>query len=101
MKEYCPQYLAMATAVYRECSEFVHGNRSSFNGIDSKIQFVPEIMDKWLDRADTISRLVKFAFLVRYLPHSDGSVRNSFEQMALENFGDLAPIQAIYAGEAA
>jgi len=101
MKEYCPQYLAMANKVYRECSEFVHGNRASFEGIDSQINFLPDIIDSWLDRADTIRILVKFAFLTRYLPHTGGDIRNDFEQMALENFGHLAPIQAIYAGDSA
>ncbi len=101
MKEYCPQYLAMATTVYRECSEFVHGNRSSFDGIDSQIDFHPDIIDSWLDRADTVRLLVKFAFLTRYLPHTNGATRNEFEQMALDNFGTLPPIQAIYAGEPA
>jgi len=101
MKEYCPQYLAMATTVYRECSEFVHGNRASFEGIDSQINFHQDILDSWLDRADTVRLLVKFAFLTRYLPHTNGATRNDFEQMALDNFGTLPPIQAIYAGEPA
>ena len=98
MKEYCPQYLAMATTVYRECSEFVHGNRSSFEGIDSQIIFNPDIIDSWLDRADTVRLLVKFAFLTRYLPHADGNIKSDFEHMALDNFGIFPPIQAIYAG---
>ncbi|WP_210252776.1 hypothetical protein [Agrobacterium vitis] len=98
MKEFCPQYLAMATAVYRECSEFVHGNRLSFEGIDAHIHYRQDNIDSWLDRADTVRLLVKFAFLTRYLPHAEASTRNDFEQMAIENFGTLAPMQALYAG---
>lgn len=99
MKEFAPQYLAMAIAVYRECSEFVHGNRSSFDGIDSEIKYHKDIMDAWIDRSDTVSILVKFAFIIRYLPNSDKKTRNRFEQIALENFGSLDPIQSLYAGE--
>ncbi|GEM_PF-1429314 len=98
MKEFCSEYLAMAKAVYRECSEFVHGNRSSFDGIDSEIKYHNEIADKWLDRADTVRILVKFAFLTRYLPHASASTKNEFEQMAIEQFGTLPPIQAMYSG---
>jgi hypothetical protein len=100
MKEFSAEYLAMASKLYRECSEFVHGNRSSFDGIDTEIAFNKDIIESWLDRAETASLLVKFAFLTRYLPHVSSDTRGELEQMALEQFGKLEPIQAIYAGAA-
>lgn len=96
MKEHSEQYLAMAKAVYRECSEFVHGNRASFEGLDSEIKFNKEVLGSWLDRADTARLLVKISFLSRYLPHTRPENIKDFEQMAMDNFGDLAPIQSFF-----
>lgn len=101
LKEYSGEYHAMAAAVYRECSEYVHGNRSSFEGIDADIRFKDEIADAWLERADTVRMIIKFAFLARYLNHAEHSVRNKIQDIALENFGSLPPIQGIYAGAVA
>lgn len=39
MKEFGVQYRTLAEKLYRECSEYVHGNRHSFNGIDAEISF--------------------------------------------------------------
>ncbi|MDR6853003.1 hypothetical protein J2Y54_002523 [Sphingomonas sp. BE123] len=98
MKEFSAEYLAMAAKVYRECSEFVHGNRSSYEGIDAEIVFNADIAESWLDRTDTVRMLVKFSFLVRYLAHADAELRSEFEQMALEGFGYFAPIQSLFSG---
>lgn len=99
MKEHCEQYRAMAMALYRECSQFVHGNRNSFDGIDGEIAYSPEILDAWVDRADTALRVVKFSFACRYLRLSDRSQRHSVEDMMLEDFGDLPPVQAQFEGK--
>lgn len=94
MKEHCEQYRAMAEALYRECSQFVHENRNSFDGIDGEMAYNPEILDAWVDRADTALRVVKFAFACRYLKVSERSQRDVVEDMMLGDFGDLPPVQA-------
>lgn len=98
MKEFSPEYNALAGKVYRECSEFVHGNRASFDGIDAEISFNAGIVEDWLDRADTVRMLVKLAFLIRYLNISSRKIINDLEGIAMGNFGHLAPIQALYEG---
>jgi hypothetical protein len=98
MKEYCDQYRAMAEVLYRECSQFVHGNRHSFNGIDGKIEYNPEILTSWVDRADTAMRVVKFTFICRYLRGANTEQKSELEAVALEDFGELPPIQAQFEG---
>lgn len=99
LKEHCDQYRAMAATLYRECSQFVHGNRHSFNGIDGKIKYNAEILESWIDRADTAFRVVKFTFACRYLRGANHEQRSELEQMLLEEFGDLAAIQAQFEGK--
>lgn len=100
MKEYSPQYNALATQLYRECSEFVHGNRQSYDGLDGQIAYNAEILERWSDRADTARLVVKFAFVCRYLMGATTETKNDLESLALENFGELPPVQAIYSGVA-
>lgn len=96
IKEYCDQYHAMATALYRECSEYVHGNRTSYDGIDAEFSFHKETLDAWIDRADTARLVVKFVFLSRYLIHARPSLIADVEGLALEYFSDIHPFKEAF-----
>lgn len=96
MKEHCDQYQTLAGKLYRECSEFVHGNRQSFDGIDKEVSYNADILEAWADRADTARLLVKFAFISRHLKSASVNVRDELEELVLEDFGTLAAIQAIF-----
>lgn len=96
MKEYGPEHLAMAQKLYRECSEYVHGNLQSFDGTDAGIKFDSTQLASWMERADTARLTLLFAFLARFLPLLAKEHRDALEQIALENFGHLPAVQAIY-----
>jgi hypothetical protein len=97
MDEHSLQYCALAETLYRECSEFVHGNRNSYTHIDSEISYNADLLSGWADRADTAVRVVLFAFVCRYLAVASPIARHGVEQLALESFGELAPVQGVYA----
>lgn len=101
MKDFCEQYRALAVTLYRECSEYVHGNRQSYNGIDAEIAFNEENADGWLERSDTARLVVKFAFLCRYIPHVSTEIRQEFQDMILENFSTLSPLRDFIDGAVA
>lgn len=96
MKEFGGQYRALAEKLYRECSEYVHGNRHSYEGIDAQISFNEGTFDSWIERADTARLVVKFSCLCRFLSHCSADERAQIEALAMENFGDLPPIQSIF-----
>jgi hypothetical protein len=98
MKDYCEQYQVLAGTLYRECSEYVHGNHSSYEGVDAGISFNISKLDSWLDRADTARMVVKFAFLTRYLLHVDRNVQNILEELALDQFQYCEPIRDVFSG---
>ncbi|MEO9827269.1 MAG: hypothetical protein ABJF50_22935 [Paracoccaceae bacterium] len=70
LKDACPQYRALAAQVYRECSEYVHGNRQSFRTDGDRIEYRSDDIQNWAERADTVAIAVKFAFLCRFLKGS-------------------------------
>ncbi len=96
MKDNGGQYRTLAATLYRECSEYVHGNRISYDGLDAEISFNSAAFDLWADRADTARLVTKFAFLCRFLSHSSKLQRDKIEALAMGNFGDLPAIQAIF-----
>lgn len=96
MTEHCDQYRSLASALYRECSEFVHGNRHSFGDIDHQIAYNADNLVAWADRADTARLVVKFAFVGRHLKNASSVTKNDLEDMVLDDFGTLAAVQSIF-----
>ena len=98
MKEYCQQYRAVAETLYRECSEFVHGNWQSIDASGTAFSMKPNTFDDWVDRAETARLVVVFSFLCRYLKLATSDAKTKIEPIALEEFGQLPPIQAVFSG---
>jgi hypothetical protein len=94
--EYCEQYQAMAKALYRECSEYVHGNLLSYDGLDGSISINTGALDAWLERADTARLVVKFCLILRYLLHARSDLQNELEDVIMDDFSQISSISAIY-----
>lgn len=96
LNDHCDQYRSLAAKLYRECSEYVHGNRQSFGDMNHQIAYNADSLEAWADRADTARLLVKFAFVSRYLKSASVDTRNDLEVMVLEDFGMLPAVQSIF-----
>lgn len=99
LKGSASEYMSLSAKLYRECSEFVHGNRQSFSQIGDEIAFNKAVLLQWIDRADTARLTVEYAFLARFLPHTSHETRATLQDIATENFGHLVGFQAIYEEE--
>lgn len=62
-----PVYRSSAEKVYRECSEFIHGNAAANNALPTTIQFDAKTFALWHDKADVARLVVTFALAARYL----------------------------------
>lgn len=91
------QYLAIAEAVYRECSEFVHGNAGTHAILPSDIAFQKEAFFSWHDKAATMRMAIIFAFSARYLNHITKEATDRMEPIVTDAIGDLPAAQAIFA----
>lgn len=94
--DHCDQYRSLAGKLYRECSEFVHGNRQSFDDLNHQITYNADSLEAWADRADTARLLVKFAFICRHLRNASIDTKNELEAIVLEDFGTLPAVQSIF-----
>jgi hypothetical protein len=93
------QYRTMANRVYRECSEYVHGNFSTHEDIPVSLEFNETLFTAWHEMAETMQLLVVFAYSARYLKFLQKSERVSIEHIVLDALGTLPAVQEIYSGE--
>lgn len=91
------QYGTMASKVYRECSEFVHGNIHTHPEMDAPLEFSEALTLAWVDKAKTIRRCIVFSNSARFLNFISSEDRNAIEPIVLDVLGDIPAIQAFYA----
>ena len=99
MAEYGRQYAAICKKVYRECSEFVHGNKHTHPGVQQAISFDELLFQQWAERVAAVRTSVLFAFGARYLSILPQDLLNALEGLMIDSLGHLTPIQARYARE--
>lgn len=89
-------FRAMAEKVYRECSEYVHGNYHTHATADAEREFDAQLFAAWHDHADTMRLAFVFAFASRYLYLLPSAEKNRVEPIMIDSLGGLAPVQDIY-----
>lgn len=93
---YSRQYSAIAETVYRECSEFVHGNANTHISLPVNISFNKEVFLSWHQKAESMSMVIAFVFAVRYLRYIAIEELQRIEPVILELIGHIPAVQAIF-----
>ncbi len=94
--QYRSQYMALAATVYRECSEYVHGNPITHEDTSLIIAYDHKRSQSFHDKVATVRLCVLFQFLSRYLPELNIESKNIIEPLVLDAFGTLPEIQASF-----
>lgn len=94
--EHGKQFSAIAETVYRECSEYVHGNASTHNRLPTNISFNKEMLAAWHQKAEAMRLVIIFAFSARYLRYIQPDEQAILEPVVLEIIGHLPAVQAIF-----
>ncbi len=91
------QYSTIASRVYRECSEYVHGNRHTHADAAQPLAYSRLALQAWAGRVDATRLSTVFAFAGRYLRLLEPGVRNELEGLMVEHLGHLPTIRQVYA----
>jgi hypothetical protein len=91
-------YRVIAEKVYRECSEYVHGNAPASATLPERIEFSPAAFAKWHDEAASIRLVVHFSLCSRYLETMDKAILAPLESVVLDNLGHIAQVRSIFGG---
>lgn len=97
---YRTQYMNMANKVYRECSEYVHGNPRTHESLSTDVNYDHERFKDFHEKVATVRLCVLFQFFARYLPELDADQKSKVEHLAMDTFGDLPEIQASFGAKA-
>ena len=96
LMEYRNQYFMLAKTVYRECSEYVHGNPATHEEPMLRTSYDPAKVRDFHDKVSTVRLCVLFQFVARYLRELKATQKQSIEHVILDAFGTLPEIQASF-----
>jgi hypothetical protein len=96
MAEDAPQYRVIAEKVYRECSEYVHGNAHTYKNLSDKVEFIEDVFSDWCIKAENIALCIIFALSARYLLFSSKETRKKVEPIIMDILGHLDAIRNLY-----
>lgn len=94
LKEDAKHFGAMAKKVYRECSEYVHGNISTHSRVPHKLSYSQDLVTEWHEKADTIKDVVIFALCLRYLGNMEPTTKAKVETSVMESLSHVSTIRA-------
>ena len=87
----------IASNVYRECSEYIHGNYSKLNCLPGQNKFSQDMLSQYISRFQSISYLLSVALVIRFkeLIVSRGLLL-TLENAIMHNIEMLPEIQLLY-----
>ena len=93
--EEAPHYRTMGQEVYRECSEYVHGNSLTHASLDGRVVFQHTVFEAWHAKAKTIRLVASFALCGRYVFLTDAAGRSKLESVLIDNLGHISAVRLI------
>ena len=91
----CVQHGAIAEKVYRECSEYVHGNANTHSILEGKVIFQEQAFMDWHQKAKAVKLAASFALCARYVRLLAPEKRIQLESVLLDNLGHISAVRAI------
>ena len=96
LKDEIIHFRRIAVSVYRECSEFVHGNPIVLDKIPKHLEFKNELMSFWCEKALIMRRVIFFVFTLRYLVDMKADEKNKIEDIVKDDFSMIKPIYDLF-----
>lgn len=93
--DHAPGFRAIAEKVYRECSEFVHGNAHTHITLADSFSFSPDVCKQWHDHAKSMVVVILFAYAVRYLGDLGKDAKSTLEASLTDELGHLVELRTL------
>lgn len=88
---------AIAVNVYRECSEYVHGNYSKLNCLPEQSEFNEKMLSQYISHFNSISYLISVMMFIRFKDYIlSKSMLTTLEDSIMHNIGMLPQILSLY-----
>jgi hypothetical protein len=93
LKPLTRQYKTIIERLYRECSEFVHGNPETHDSLPDTIDHDKESVSSWCSKAKSVRMIVTFSFCLRYMLHLGKEKILKAEDSIRESVGHIPEIR--------
>lgn len=87
------KYNGTVRKVYRDLSEFVHGNVHTWKLTPAHLNFNKELHDRWCRHLKSIAEVAFFGFSLRYLKEVDPKNLTHLEAPVIERLGHIETIR--------
>jgi hypothetical protein len=98
MEGHMKHHRALASQLYRECSECVHGNIPSHIPLPPALEFAQASFDLWHEKAAITAMLANLAFALRYVPELDKAAIGTLETLLLDRLGYIEELRGFLGG---
>lgn len=95
-----PAYRTKAISTYRKLSEFVHGNNETWVKSGLKISYNQEMFDAYFKSLESVSEIVIFVMICRYLKLLDAKAIETL-QFIPEELGHISTLREMFGGQRA
>jgi len=86
----------IASKLYRESSEFIHGNFNIISEIPSSIEFNSNLLAKWIGFMETSKFVALFLLFMRFSKDIDHENIHRIEEMAKEELGGIEEFNLLF-----
>jgi hypothetical protein len=93
LKDETSHFRAIAAKLYRECSEYVHGNLTASQTIPDSLSFDLPLFEAWHERAKSARLVLSFALFLRYFDDLKEAQQLSLESSIRDQLDYLEPIR--------
>lgn len=91
------ELINITSTVYRECSEFIHGNYDKLNCLPAQSEFNQEMLSQYISRFQSISYILSVVLVIRFKEYIlEAGILPTLEGPIMNNVDMLPEIQLLY-----
>lgn len=91
------ELLTIAKNIYRECSEYVHGNYGKLMLLTENVEYNEENVDRYIEVFESVKYLISVSLLIRFRELFDKEeILVKLESVLMDNLGMLPEVQELY-----
>jgi hypothetical protein len=88
----------IATTLYRELSECIHGNMPKYIPLPDELVFHESTFLLWHAKAETVRYVINFGLAMRYLLELTAGQRSRVESTVIDELGHIETVRIIFGG---
>ena len=91
------EFVTIAKNIYRECSEYVHGNYDKLELLTENVEYIEENVIRYIEIFESVRYIISVSLLIRFREiFYDKEILVKLESIVMDNLGTLPEVQALF-----